>query len=146
MVVGPHTSRDFVVIREERNGDLVLSLKKLELQVGGPAPVAGVLGAHCSWSCGQEVRALRASPASLCLCRGAQVAWQRLRQCLDDDVAVEGEVVGTNRGGIIVEVSCSSSSSLVPIRRWQQHSAVQPPVVSDRCWPAGRWAVGSGSS
>lgn len=34
----------------------------------------------------------------------AQVAWQRLRQCLDDDVAVEGEVVGTNRGGIIVEV------------------------------------------
>lgn len=41
MVVGPHTSRDFIVIREERSGDLVLSLKKLELQVGGPAPVGG---------------------------------------------------------------------------------------------------------
>ncbi|KAI7838589.1 hypothetical protein COHA_007660 [Chlorella ohadii] len=64
MVVGAHTSRDFIVIREERSGDLVLSLKKLELQV----------------------------------------AWQRLRQCMEDDVAVEGEVVGTNRGGIIVEV------------------------------------------
>lgn len=33
-----------------------------------------------------------------------QVAWQRLRQCSEDDVAVEGAVVGTNRGGIIVEV------------------------------------------
>ena len=33
-----------------------------------------------------------------------QVAWQRLRQCMDDEVAVEGAVVGTNRGGIIVEV------------------------------------------
>ena len=33
MVVGAHTSRDFIVIREERSGDLVLSLKKLELQV-----------------------------------------------------------------------------------------------------------------
>ncbi|KAL4441481.1 hypothetical protein ABPG77_001985 [Micractinium sp. CCAP 211/92] len=63
-VVGPHTVRDFVVIREERSGDLTLSLKRLELQV----------------------------------------AWQRLRQCAEDDVAVEGAVVATNRGGIIVEV------------------------------------------
>ena len=38
-----------------------------------------------------------------------QVAWQRLRQCMEDDVAVEGEVVGTNRGGIIVEVRTISS-------------------------------------
>lgn len=27
-----------------------------------------------------------------------QVAWQRLRQFMEDDVAVEGAVVGTNRG------------------------------------------------
>jgi ribosomal protein S1 len=53
-----------VVIREERNGDLVVSLKRLELAV----------------------------------------AWQRLRQCLDDDVSVTGVVVATNRGGVIVEV------------------------------------------
>jgi len=63
-VVGPHTCRDFVVIREDRNGDLQVSLKRMELSV----------------------------------------AWQRLRQCSEDDVAVEGAVVGTNRGGIIVEV------------------------------------------
>lgn len=63
-VVGPHTCRDFIVIREERNGDLTLSLKRMELQV----------------------------------------AWQRLRQCAEDEVAVEGHVVATNRGGILVEV------------------------------------------
>lgn len=34
-MVGPATVRDFVVIREERSGDLTLSLKRLELQVGG---------------------------------------------------------------------------------------------------------------
>lgn len=32
-VVGPHTCRDFIVIREERSGDLTLSLKRLELAV-----------------------------------------------------------------------------------------------------------------
>jgi hypothetical protein len=32
-VVGPHTSREFLVIREERNGDLMLSLKRLEQEV-----------------------------------------------------------------------------------------------------------------
>ncbi|EFN56628.1 hypothetical protein CHLNCDRAFT_22007 [Chlorella variabilis] len=65
-VVGTHSCRDFVVIREERNGDLMLSLKRMELQV----------------------------------------AWQRLRQYLEDDVSVEGRVVATNRGGVIVEVEC----------------------------------------
>ncbi|PSC75243.1 30S ribosomal chloroplastic [Micractinium conductrix] len=63
-VVGPHTVREFMVIREERSGDLTLSLKRLEMAV----------------------------------------AWQRLRQFTEDDVAVTGEVVGTNRGGVIVEV------------------------------------------
>ncbi|KAI3426993.1 hypothetical protein D9Q98_006937 [Chlorella vulgaris] len=63
-VVGTSTCRDFVIIREERNGDLTLSLKRLELQV----------------------------------------AWQRLRQYMEDDVAVEGTVVGTNRGGILVDI------------------------------------------
>jgi hypothetical protein len=33
-----------------------------------------------------------------------QVAWQRLRQYMEDDVAVEGTVVGTNRGGILVDI------------------------------------------
>jgi hypothetical protein len=32
-VVGPHTCRDFVVIREDRNGDLQVSLKRMELSV-----------------------------------------------------------------------------------------------------------------
>ena len=35
-----------------------------------------------------------------------QVAWQRLRQYLEDDVSVEGRMVATNRGGVIVEVEC----------------------------------------
>ncbi len=35
-----------------------------------------------------------------------QVAWRRLKQYHEDDVSVEGHVVGTNRGGIIVEMEC----------------------------------------
>lgn len=54
----------------------------------------------------------------------AQVAWQRLRQCLDDDVAVEGEVVGTNRGGIIVEVRHLCLCCAGHQRCWAGHQLV----------------------
>eukprot|EP00887_Chlorella_sp_A99_P001165 scaffold14.g1165.t1 len=62
-VVGPDAVREFLVLREENNGELMLSLKRLQLQV----------------------------------------AWQRLRQCMEEDVSVQGAVVGVNRGGLLVE-------------------------------------------
>ncbi len=33
------------------------------------------------------------------------VAWQRMRQYMEEDVKVFGEVVGTNRGGVMVDVN-----------------------------------------
>jgi len=33
-----------------------------------------------------------------------EVVWQRLRQCLDEDITVEGTVYASNRGGVMVDV------------------------------------------
>ena len=43
-VVGPHTCRDFIIIREERSGDLTLSLKRLELGVRRCEGAVGAAG------------------------------------------------------------------------------------------------------
>jgi small subunit ribosomal protein S1 len=58
------TLREFVVIRGEEQGELTLSLRRLELGV----------------------------------------AWQRLRQYMEEDIAVSSKVVGVNRGGILVDI------------------------------------------
>lgn len=63
-VVGPDTVREFVVVRGESQGELTLSLKRLELAV----------------------------------------AWQRLRQYMEEDASVSAHVVGVNRGGLLIDV------------------------------------------
>jgi small subunit ribosomal protein S1 len=63
-VVAPDSVREFVVIRGERSGELVLSLKKIE----------------------------------------TDLAWARLRQYMEEDVSVKAQVVGVNRGGLLIDV------------------------------------------
>lgn len=64
-----------------------------------------------------------------------QVAWQRLRQCSEDDVAVEGAVVATNRGGIIVEVE--NIRGFCPGSQLGQVGAARSRAVCGGAWQRG---------
>lgn len=122
-MLGLNSKREFVIIQDHRkDGEIWVSLKQQEVKF--PA-ACGVLSdfrhlttpLHLSYQSSSWQGRLWQSPCTtpyvsectrphmLCVTSAQYaLAWHRIRQMSQEDIKVEAEVLGANRGGLIVSV------------------------------------------